>query len=213
METSMETRPFGSTGESFPVLSFGGQRIVDEHNCTEEEAIEIVNTAIDRGIRYFDTAWIYSRGQAETRMGKVVKHRRSEMWIATKTWDTTGDGARRQLEQSLTRLQTDYVNEWRLHNVWDYARLDAFTGKGGALDAAVQARDEGLVRYISISCHTDPQILVEALRRFPFDSTLIALSALDHFILSFAEEFLPIANAKGVATIGMKVLGLGSLTH
>jgi aryl-alcohol dehydrogenase-like predicted oxidoreductase len=209
----METRPFGRTGESFPILSFGGQRIVDEHNCTEEEAIEIVNAALDRGIRYFDTAWIYSQGQAETRMGKVVKHRRSEMWIATKTWDTTRDGARRQLEKSLTRLQTDYVDEWRLHNVWDYARLDEFTGEGGALEAAVEACEEGLVRYISISGHTDPQILVEALDRFPFDSALIALSALDHFILSFAEEFLPVANAKGVATVGMKVLGLGSLTH
>ena len=209
----METRPFGKTGESFPILSFGGQRIVDEHNCTEQEAIEIVNTAIDRGIRYFDTAWIYSNGHAETRLGMVVKERRSEMWIATKTWDTTRDGARRQLEESLTRLQTDYVNEWRLHNVWDYARLDAFTGPGGALEAAIQARDEGLVRCISISCHTDPQILIEALDRFPFDSALIAASALDHFILSFVEEFVPVANAHGVATIGMKVMGLGSLTH
>lgn len=209
----METRPFGKTGKSFPILSFGGQRIVDEHNCTEDEAVEIVNTAIDRGIRYFDTAWIYSQGQAETRLGKVVKHRRSEMWIATKTWDTTYDGARRQLETSLTRLQTDHVNEWRLHNVWDFARLDAFMGKGGALQAAIQAREEGLIQHISISCHTDPQILVEAVDRFPFDSALIAVSALDHFILSFVEEFLPIANAKGMATIGMKVLGLGSLTH
>jgi hypothetical protein len=209
----METRPFGKTGKAFPILSFGGQRIVDEHNCTEEDAVEIVNTAIDRGIRYFDTAWIYSDGQAETRLGKVVKHRRAEMWIATKTWDTSRDGARRQLETSLSRLQTDYVNEWRLHNVWDFARLDEFTRKGGALEAAIQAREEGLVRNISISCHTDPQILVEALNRFPFDSALIALSALDHFILSFAEEFLPVANAKGVATIAMKVLGLGSLTH
>lgn len=209
----METRPFGKTGESFPILSFGGQRIVDEHNCTEDQAIEIVNTAIDRGIRYFDTAWIYSKGQAETRMGKVVKHRRPEMWIATKTWDTTRDGARRQLEKSLSRLQTDYVNEWRLHNVWDFERLDKFTAKGGALEAAIQAREEGLVQNISISGHTDPQILVEALNRFPFDSALIALSALDHFVLSFAEEFLPIANARGIATIGMKVLGLGSLTH
>ncbi len=209
----METRPFGKTGETFPILSFGGQRIVDDHNCTEEEAIEIVNTAIDRGIRYFDTAWIYSDGQAETRLGKVVKHRRSEMWLATKTWDTTRDGARRQLETSLSRLQTDYVDEWRLHNVWDYSRLDAFTGKAGALEAAIQAREEGIVRNISISGHTDPQILIEALNRFPFDSTLIAVSALDHFILSFAEEFLPVANAKGVATIGMKVLGFGSLTH
>jgi hypothetical protein len=135
------------------------------------------------------------------------------MWIATKALDTTRDGARCQLETSLSRLQTDYVDEWRLHNLKDYARLDAFTGKEGALEAAIRAREEGLVRYISISGHTDPQILIEALNRFPFDSALIAVSALDHFILSFAEEFIPIANAKGVATIGMKVLGLGSLTH
>lgn len=209
----MLTRPFGNTGRSFPILSFGGQRIVDEHNCSEDEAIQIVNTAIDRGIRYFDTAWIYSNGQAETRLGKVVKHRRSEMWIATKTWDTTRDGARRQLETSLKRLQTDHVNEWRLHNVWDYARLNAFTGKGGALEAAIRAKEEGLIQNISISCHTDPQILIEAFHRFPFDTALVALSALDHFILSFAEEFLPFANARGVPVIAMKVLGFGSLTH
>ena len=209
----METRPFGKTGESFPILSFGGQRIVDAHQCTEEQAVDILNTAIDRGIRYFDTAPVYSDGQAETRLGKVVKHRRSEMWIATKTSDTTRDGAIRQLETSLQRLNTDHVNEWRLHNVWDYARLDAFTNKNGALEAAIQAREEDMIQHISISCHTDPQILIEALNRFPFDSTLIAVSALDHFIFSFAEEFLPVANAKGIATIGMKVLGLGSLTH
>jgi uncharacterized protein len=209
----MQTRPFGKTGESFPILSFGGQRIVDGHKCTEDEAVRIVNTAIDRGIRYFDTAWVYSAGQAETRLGLVVKHRRKEMWIATKTTDRGRDGALRQLETSLQRLQTDHVDEWRMHNVFDYAQLDMITGPGGALEAAVQARQQGKVRNISISCHTDPQILVEAIKRFPFDSTLIAVSALDHFILSFAEEWLPVANAKGIATIGMKVLGLGSLTH
>ena len=194
----MKMRPFGRTGESFPILSFGGQRIVDAHNCTEEEAIEIVNTAIDRGIRYFDTSYVYSAGQAETRLGKVVKDRRSEMWIATKTADTTRDGARRQLETSLRRLNTDHVDEWRLHNIWDYARLDAFMGKGGGLEAAIQAREEGLVRNISTSCHTDPQIMVEALERFPFDSVLIDVAPISHFMLSFVEEFLPVANAKGL---------------
>jgi aryl-alcohol dehydrogenase-like predicted oxidoreductase len=209
----METRLFGKTGESFPILGFGGQRIVDAHDCTEAEAIEIINTAIDRGIRYFDTAWVYSAGQAETRLGMVAKHRRSEMWLATKTLDTTKDGARRQLEESLKRLQVDYVDEWRLHNIFDYPRLDAFTGKDSALQAAVEARQEGLIRYIGISGHTDPQILIEALNRFAFDSALIPASALDHFIFSFVEEFLPVAIEKDVASIGMKVLGLGSLNH
>jgi aryl-alcohol dehydrogenase-like predicted oxidoreductase len=209
----METRPFGKTGQSFPILSFGGQRIVDGHGCTEDEAIKVVNTALDRGIRYFDTAYVYSAGQAETRLGKVVKHRRDEMWIATKVFDPSRDGARRQLEESLTRLQTDHVNEWRFHDVYSYERLDAFTGKGGALETAIQAKEEGMIQNISISGHRDPQVLVEALDRYPFDSTLLALSALDHFMYSFAEEFLPLANQRGVATIAMKVLGLGSLTH
>ena len=135
------------------------------------------------------------------------------MWIATKVWARAHEGARRQLEESLSRLQTDYVDEWRMHNVWSIGELDKVTAPRGALEAAVQARDEGLVRYISISGHTNPQVQIEALARFPFDSVLCATSVLDHFILSFAEEFLPLANAKGVAVVGMKVMGLGSLTH
>jgi aryl-alcohol dehydrogenase-like predicted oxidoreductase len=209
----VETRPFGSTGEQFPILSFGAQRVVDDHDCSEEQALAILNRAIDRGIRYFDTAWIYSYGQSEERVGKVAKYRRQEMWIATKVWDRTRDGAWRQLEQSLTRLQTDYVNEWRLHNVWSFEELDKCFAVNGAIHAMTQARDEGLVRHISISGHTDPQVQIEALERFPFDSVLIAASVLDHFIYSFTEEFLPVANARGVATIAMKVFGLGKLSH
>jgi aryl-alcohol dehydrogenase-like predicted oxidoreductase len=209
----MEQRPFGKTGEKFSILSFGAQRIVDDHRCSEEEAIRIVNHAIDSGIRYFDTAWVYSGGQSEERVGKVARHRRKEMWIATKVWARAREEARRQLEESLSRLQTDYVDEWRMHNVWSIGELDKVTAPRGALEAAVQARDEGLVRYISISGHTNPQVQIEALERFPFDSVLCATSVLDHFILSFAEEFLPLANAKGVAVVGMKVMGLGSLTH
>lgn len=209
----METRPFGKTGQSFPILSFGAQRIVDGEGCNEDQALEILNTALDRGIRYFDTAWVYSKGQSEERVGMVAKHRRSEMWIATKTQDMSRDGARRQLEESLTRLQTDHVNEWRMHNVWGFERLDQMTGKGGALETAIQAREEGLVQQISLSGHTDPQVQVEALRRFPFDSALVAVSVLDHFIYSFAEEFLPVAAQKGIGVVGMKVFGYKELAH
>lgn len=207
----MEQRPFGKTGEKFPILSFGAQRIVDSHGCSEAEAIKIINHALDKGIRYFDTAWIYSKGQSEERLGKVARHRRQEMWIATKVWSRKRDEARRQLEESLSRLQTDYVDEWRMHNIWSFEELDKITALGGAFEAALRARDEGLVRYLSISGHTNPQVQVEALERFPFDSVLCATSVLDHFILSFAEEFLPLANARGVGIAGMKVMGLGCL--
>lgn len=208
----MEERSFGKTGEKFTILSFGAQRVVDEHKCSEKEAIRIMNRALDSGIRYFDTAWTYSDGQSEERVGKVAKHRRQEMWIATKTFARDRDGARKQLEESLKRLQTGYVDEWRMHNISSFRELDEITATGGALEAAVRARDEGLVRYISISGHI-PQVQIEALERFPFDSVLCTTSVLDHFIFSFVEEFLPVANTEGIAVIGMKVLGLRQLSQ
>jgi len=207
----MEERAYGKTGEKFSILSFGAQRVVDSQGCSEEEAIRIMNYALDNGIRYFDTAWVYSAGQSEERVGKVARHRRKEMWIATKVMARDREGARKQLDESLQRLQTDYVDEWRMHDIFSFDELDKIMAPGGAVEAAVQARDEGLVRYISISGHSNPQVQIEALERFPFDTVLCATSVLDHCILSFVEEFLPVANARGVAVAGMKILGLGRL--
>ena len=209
----MQTRLFGKTGEEFPILSLGCQRIVEAHGCSEREAVKILNTAIDRGIRYFDTAWLYSKGESESRVGLVAKDRRGEMWIATKAWDRTRDEALKQLDESLRRLQTDYVNEWRMHDVKSFDDLDACFAKGGVMEAMVQARADGRINHISLSGHTNPQVQIEALRRFDFDSVLVAASVLDHFIYSFAEEFLPVAVEKGVATIGMKVFAFGKLGH
>jgi hypothetical protein len=172
----MEERTFGRTGEKFSILSFGGQRIVDSHGCTEEEAIKMLNYAIDHGIRYYDTAWLYSAGQSEERIGKVARLRRREMWIATKARARDKNGAQKQLEDSLRRLQTDHVDEWRMHDVWSMRELDEITAPGGALEAAIQARKDGYIRYISISGHSNPAVQVEALNRFPFDSVLCARS-------------------------------------
>jgi len=207
----MEERVYGKTGEKFSILSFGAQRVVDGHGCSEEEAVRIMNYALDNCIRYFDTAWVYSVGQSEERVGKVARHRRKEMWIATKVIARDREGARKQLEESLQRLQTDYVDEWRMHDIFSFEELDKITAPGGAVEAADQARDEGLVRYISISGHSNPQVQIEALERFPFDNVLCTTSVLDHCILSFVEEFLPVANARGIAVAGMKILGLGKL--
>ena len=141
----MEERPYGKTGQKFPIFSFGAQRIVDGHGCSEEDAVKIVNYALDHGICYFDTAWVYSGGQSEERIGKVARMRRKEMWIATKALARNQSEARKQLEESLRRLQTDYVDEWRMHNVWSLDELDKITGPNGSLEAAVQARAQGLI--------------------------------------------------------------------
>jgi hypothetical protein len=171
----------------------------------------MVNYALDHGIRYFDTAWVYSEGQSEERVGKVARHRRSEMWIATKVRARSKAGALAQLEESLRRLQTDHVDEWRMHNIATMDELETILAPDGAVEAAMQAREQGKVRYISMSGHRNPRVQVEALRRFPFDSMLVALSALDHFMMSFAEEFLPVAHQHRIGVIGMKVLALTKL--
>ncbi|TXK86161.1 aldo/keto reductase [Paenibacillus sp. N3.4] len=209
----MEKRIFGQTGQHFPLLSFGAQRIVDEHHCTEEEATQIVNRAIDEGITYFDTAPSYSDGQSEERLGKALalQGRRNDVWIATKTHDRTRDGSLKLLEASLKRLQTDHVEEWRLHNIMTMEELDRCFAKGGAMEALLEAKEQGMIKHISISGHTNPRVQLEAIERYPFDSALVALSAADHLVYSFAHEFLPKAIEKGVAIIGMKVMALGKL--
>ncbi len=207
----MITRPFGRDQQQISLLGFGAQRIVDEHDCTEGQAVEIIRRAVEKGINYFDTAPSYSDGQSETRVGLGLQGLRDKVWIATKTGGRTRDLAWRDLEGSLTRLKTDYVDEWRIHNVMQPHDLESVFAKGGALEALMEAKEQGLVRKLSISGHTDPRLLAEAIRRFPFDSALVALSALDHFIYSFAHEFVPLAVEKGVAVIGMKVMALGKL--
>lgn len=207
----MQTRSFGRDPHQVSLLGFGAQRIVDEHDCTEEEAIAIIRRAVEAGVNYFDTAPSYSDGQSETRVGLGLKGLRDKVWIATKTGGRTRDLALKDLEGSLKRLQTDYVDEWRMHNIMQPHDLEAIFAKGGALEALLEAKEQGLIRKISISGHTDPRLLAEAIRRYPFDSALVALSALDHFIYSFAHDFVPQAVEKGVAVIGMKVMGLGKL--
>lgn len=208
----MKSRSFGKDETQVSLLGFGAQRIVDEHDCTEEQAIAIIKRAVEKGINYFDTAPSYSNGQSETRVGLGLQGLRDKVWIATKTGGRTRDLAWRDLEGSLKRLRTDYVNEWRVHNIMRPDDLESVFAKGGALEALIEAKEQGLIRKISISGHTDPRLLTEAIRRFPFDSALVALSALDHFIYSFAHEFVPMAVDKGVAIIGMKVMAMGHLS-
>ena len=209
----METRLFGRTGERFSILSFGAQRIVDGHKCSEAEAIRMVNYALDHGIRYFDTARVYSDGQSEERVGKVAKHRRQEMWIATKTRGRTRAEAMVHLEESLGSAPNGSRGRMADAQYLEHGGTgQADRARRGPGGRASCAREQGKVRYISMSGHRNPQVQVEALNRFPFDSMLVALSALDHFILSFRRG-VPAGRRmrKGVAVIGMKVMALAKL--
>ena len=144
-----DRRRLGRVELDVTVLSLGTVAIGNLFKATSDaEASATVDAAWDHGIRYFDTAWVYSAGQSEERVGLVAKNRRDEMWIATKARDRTRDGAREQLETGLKRLQTSYVDEWRIHNVSTFEELDECLGKGGVIEAMTQAKDEGLVKHI-----------------------------------------------------------------
>ena len=208
--SAMPTRAFGKTGYKVGVLSLGGQATL-EIKGREEESEKIINRAIDLGINYIDTAASYGRGVSQLNIGRVMKTRRSEVWLSTKTHDRTYDGSMRLLEESLTNLQTDHLDTWQLHNVQRQDQVDQIFASDGAMKAMEKAKAEGMVRKIGITGHFEPLVLLEAIKRYPFDSILLAVNAADVHYLSFKNYLLPEAQKLGIAIIGMKVATRGRM--
>lgn len=201
---AMPTRSFGKTGYKVGILSLGGQATL-EIKGMEDESEKIINRAIDLGINYIDTAASYGQGVSQLNIGRVMKTRRGEVWLSTKTHDRTYDGSMRLLEESLKNLQTDHLDLWQLHNVQRQDQVDQIFGANGAIKALEKAKSEGVVRYLGITGHFEPLVLDEAIRRYPFDSILLAVNAADVHYLSFKNYLLPEAQKKGIAIVGMKV--------
>jgi len=208
--SAMPTRSFGKTGYKVGVLSLGGQATL-EIKGREEESEKIINRAIDLGINYIDTAASYGQGVSQLNIGRVMKTRRNEVWLSTKTHDRTYDGSMRLLEESLTNLQTDHLDTWQLHNVQRQDQVDQIFASGGAIKAMEKAKSEGLVRHIGITGHFEPLVLLEAIRRYSFDSILMAVNAADIHYLSFKNYLLPEAQKQRIAIIGMKVTTRGRM--
>ena len=201
---AMPTRAFGKTEYKTGILSLGGQATL-EIAGREEEAEKIIHRAIDLGINYIDTAASYGRGVSQLNIGRVMKTRRNEVFLASKTHDRTYDGSMRLLEESLKNLQTDHLNLWQLHNVQNQGQIDQIFAPDGAIKALEKAKSEGIVKNIGITGHFEPLVLLEAIRRYPFDAILMALNAADVHYLSFINYLLPEAQKLGMAIIGMKV--------
>ncbi len=201
---AMPTRSLGKTGHKVGILSLGGQATL-EIKGRDEESEKIINRAIDLGINYIDTAASYGGGVSQLNIGRVMKTRRGEVWLSTKTHDRTYDGSMRLLEESLKNLQTDHLDTWQLHNVQTMDQVNQIFSATGAIKALEKARSEGVVRKLGITGHFEPLVLLEAIRRYPFDSILMALNAADVHYLSFINYLLPEAQKQGMAIIGMKV--------
>ncbi len=209
-------RPFGATGESVGIYSLGAQATVEQVGM-KEQAIAIVNKCIDMGINYIDTsAWYgmdgnsgegdHLRGTSERFVGEVMKTRRSEVFLATKTHDRSYDGAMRHLESSLKNLQTDVIDLWQIHNVGGRVEdFDMVFSDEGCMKALLKAKDEGVVRFLGFSGHQDPDPMKDLLDRYDFDAVLMALNAADKHHNSFIEKLLPSAVEKNMGIIGMKI--------
>jgi len=210
--SAMPTRNLGKTGYRVCLFSLGGQAAVEQPD-NETTAVSIVERAIDLGVNYIDTAAQYGGQErwSQRYVGMVMKRRRSEVFLASKTHDRTRDGSLRLLEESLRLLQTDHLDLWQLHNLSRMDQVDQIFAPGGAVEALRQAHDQKLVRFLGVTGHADPEVLLEAIRRFPFDSILMALNAGDPHRLSFAERLLPAAVEKQMAIIGMKVPARGRI--
>jgi len=209
---AMPTRNLGRTGYAVGIFSLGGQAAVEQPD-NEEPAVEIVERAIDLGINYIDTAARYGGDDrwSQRYIGKVMKRRRREVFLATKTHDRTRDGSMKLLEESLRLLQTDHLDLWQIHNLSEMEQVEEIFQPDGAVKALAEARDQGIVRHIGVTGHADPAVLMEAVRRFPFDALLLALNAADRHYLSFIEELLPLAVEKEMGIIGMKIPSRGRL--
>ena len=208
---TMPLRQLGRTNIQLPVLGLGGAGKTPLNNPNAEQAaIEQIGRALALGIRYFDTAASY--GPGETYLGKVLPNYRSEIFLASKTARRDYDSAWRDLEQSLTRLNTDYLALWQFHHVSFESELDTLFGENGAAKALEEAKEQGLVRFSGIPGRPEPAIIAAGLQRYPFDHALIPVNAADtHHPTPFIPNVLPVAIAQNVGITAMKVPAYGRL--
>jgi predicted aldo/keto reductase-like oxidoreductase len=201
-------RPFGRTGETVSALGMGGFHLGLIGG--EREAISLVHQAIDSGITFMDNAWEYHDGKSEVRLGKALANGwRQRVFLMTKVCTHGRDAkvAMRQLEESLRRLKTDYLDLWQVHEVAYMGDPERHFMKGGVIEALDKAKQKGLVRFVGFTGHKDPALHLEMLSHgYPFDSCQMPLNCFDASFRSFEQQVLPECARQGIAAIGMKSL-------
>ena len=211
-EKAMPTRNLGRTGYRVGIFGLGGQASIEQPN-NESVAVPIVERALDLGVNYIDTAAMYGGEErwSQRYIGQVMKRRRNQAYLASKSHDRTRDGSLKLLEQSLKLLNTDHLDAWQLHHIDSQDDVDRIFAKGGAIEAFQRAREQKMVRFLGVTGHRDPDLLIQCLERFPFDQILMALNAADKHHLSFQEKLLPLAVEKQIGVIGMKIPARGRI--
>ena len=203
----IEIRNFGSTHQEVTRTGLGGEGVLRTHGRFQE-ACETIQEAIDQGINYFDCARVYA--DSELYYGYVWKENpeiRAKIFQASKSASRDRTRALNDLAQTLERLQTDYLDLWQIHDVRTSRDLAMISAPGGALEAFVEAKSTGKVRFIGVTGHHDPKILTQAVRSWPVDAVMMPVNPVEGILGGFLTETLPAARKKNMAVIGMKVLG------
>ncbi len=208
----LEKRPLGKSGFQATILGLGGT-ILPKND--ERTAIATVKTCLELGVNYFDTASQYGDGESERRLGLGLNGEdQSKIWVTTKTLRRTYSESKVEITQSLKRLNLKKPLDCiQLHAINDMETLNQVMSENGSFRACMEAKNAGLVRNIGITGHTRPSVLLEALRRYPFTTALVACGVADQFIGDFAGKFMPSAKKQGVGIIAMKVFGEGKLVN
>ncbi len=192
-------RALGKTGEKLSIIGFGGIVVRD---ATPEIASSVVARSIEKGVNYFDVAPSY--GDAEEKLGPALKPYRSEVFLACKTTERSGEGAKRELHQSLKRLETDHFYLYQLHALTDVeADVKAALSKTGAIHTCIEAREQGLVHYLGFSAHT-PEAALFAMREFDFDTILYPINFCCHFQSNFSQKVLDDAKKRDMGILALK---------
>jgi aryl-alcohol dehydrogenase-like predicted oxidoreductase len=205
-------RQLGRTGAAVEPVSLGGEGILRTYG-QHAQAVPMIVEALRLGVRYCDTAPAYAQSQEYygAAFRAVGPGARERVFLASKTHARDRDGALRLLDDSLKKLGTDHLDLWQLHDLREQGELDEIFGKGGAIEAVERARADGRVRFVGITGHHAPAILVEAMRRYPVDSVLCAINPADPRRSPFLSTVVAEARRRGVGVIGMKVMAAGRL--
>ncbi len=206
-EGGLPVRELGKTGLKVSIIGFGGGHCV-RPDIDEQTTVRLVQMAIDAGVTFMDNAWEYHQGESERRMGLALKGRRDQVTLMTKVCGRDRKTAEAQLHESLRRLQTDVIDVWQFHEINYDNDPDWIFQSGGALEAALAARQAGKIRFIGFTGHKSPHILKSMLAQdFDWDTCQMPINVLDAHYRSFQKEILPTLNRRNIGVIGMKSLG------
>jgi len=208
MEKPIPKRKLGRTGVEVSILGLGGEGVLRTVG-REQEADTLINTAIDLGINYMESARAYSGSEAY--YGLALRERRQQVFLASKSHARDKKGAAAHLEETLRNMKTDYLDLWMIHDMRTEDDISRVFGAQGALEAFVEARGKGLVKYIGVTGHHDPVIIRKCLEAFDFDTVLVPVNPAEPFYKCFLDEVVPIASVKDTAIMGMKVYMKGLL--